>query len=1204
MAVDVFATDVVALAPNTYSLSSAPATSGSKKFNMNQNIYYGRNGGGLAGNNGVEVKSGSMIAFKIKDASTVKFKVRNSKTKSITDTWTVKAISDADFAGIIAQYDAGGNAATYYSNSSSELSTLTITHTGVTETYTNETSILQPGCYGFYLSGHTSDGDFLSEIVITGAGPSNDATLSALVYGSDQTSVPNFSSSQTSYEVELPATYVGSAPSIQGTPHDTNAHITDVTQATGIPGTASITVTAEDGTTTLTYTVTFTRESAEPKVESATWANIRGTAAIDQVNKTITGQVTNGSSLSLEPTFTGKYLNTQSPTGVQNFANGPVSYTFTSATSESSTYTVTITEAPAMSSDATLKSLTYGGTSVPNFSPNTLRYDIQLTAGIKTPPMIAATANDTKANVQVNQAQSVPGTGTVVVTAEDGTQLTYTVNYTIPVPVSGLALHVPEVYEGKKIDGGYVTPLVEYNEYFYEIYYTGKTKVDGSSVGGIGTLLGDDGKVSNIIGIAGQKQEGDWFEGQCNSPDESTSASSIKQFPGYGGSWKIYGNEIKIHISGYDQFSVLAKDKKSKLSDGRYIQIKIDGADVTKESELSTSVTARDYTISTGEHVIEIIGTGSEASQVYAFSLRLPKEPKTKHFKGNDSTQVLLQTTAMRSVVYTTKYNNLPTAETRLEWLNTPANGITLSEKEGGMVDTLTLSGTANCPVGTYPYAVVAYYNGAEINRVTGTFKVISEIYSTSDINVTVYQNEEMDQITFQYYALSAEDVTLRWTNGNPGGTVQGSGSNGTYVIGGVPANVGIFPYEISVLGADTVIKGQIKVKELDYGTNPVLYLQRTDNACDDDAVYKYLESTGKWSMIARRQKADGLRGADQYQRYKWIIISEDVDANNPEVIQIIRGGANLPVLNLKGYTYATDGLDDETRLGWGDPNSGAIDSTAQKVNGCKIKIEQPTHPVFAKMSGATKDAEIAILDGYAQNGVMPIRVYKQGTLCLATGYTRSLEDYYSLGELQTAIHEVPADMRGGKKYICLPIARTASLNTQGKRLIDGIVDYLTSGTASPVQIPSTQIMQFTVAGINADIDHAGHSIVLKMTVEDYVANDSLRAAKPKITLADPANTHVTPDSEEEVDLRFTAVGLTKKYTVSDYINQWTYNFSIKLYVPQGIEEAYESGMWVNIYDIYGRKVATTNEDIYSMDLPHGMYIVVTKNGSTLKIMR
>ena len=1030
---------------------------------------------------------------------------------------------------------------------------------------------------------------------------STDATLSALTYNG--ISVPNFSANTLRYEVELPAGTT-TIPTVAATKNDTKASDPVITQATALPGNATVTVTAEDGTTTKTYTITFTVASSAPKVTSATWTNIKGTATIDQVNKTITGQVTNGSSLTaITPTFTGDNVTSWTPNTTQDFSNGAVNYTFKSSTNETTVYAVTITEAPAMSSDATLRSLTYGGKSVPNFSPTTYRYEIELTAGIKTPPTIAATANDIKSTVSITQASSVPGRGTVLVTAEDGTQQTYIIDYTVPVPESGLALHEPGAYEGKKIDGGYVTPLVDYNGYEYEIYYTGKTKVDGSSVGGIGTQLGDDGKVSNIIGIAGQKQEGDWFEGQCNSPDESTSASSIKQFPGYGGSWKIYGNEIKIHISGYDQFSVLAKDKKSKLSDGRYIQIKVDGADVTKESELSTSVTARDYTISTGEHVIEIIGTGSEASQIYGFSLRIPKEPRTKRLKGNDSTQVVYQTAAMRPVTYITKYNNVPGAETRLEWDGDAATGIGLQKKEGAKADTFLLSGLANCPVGVYNYAVVAYLNNVETSRETGKFTVASDISASTDVDVIVYQNEEMDQIQFSYFALSANDVTLRWTNGTPGGTVEGSGNEGKYIIGGTPVNIGTFPYEISVLGADTVIKGKVTVRELNYGTNPVLYLRRTIDTSYDDVVYKYLEKSGKWTMIARKQKADGLRPYDQYQRYKLIIISEDVDADNPEVIQLIRGGGDLPVLNLNGYTYSTDGLDDETRLGWGEPNSGAIDSTAQKVNGCKIRIEQPNHPVFSKMTGVSKGAEIAILDGYVKNGVMPIHIYKQGTLCLATGYTRS-KDYYGTGDLETAIHEVPADMRGGKKYICLPISHTSSLSDQGKKLIDGIIDYLTNTSVSPVQLPSTQIIQFTVAGINADIDHAGHSIVLKMTVEDYVANDSLRAAKPKITLADPANTHVTPDSEEEVDLRFTAVGLTKKYTVSDYINQWTYNFSIKLYMPQGIEEAYESGMWVNIYDIYGRKVATTNEDIYSMDLPHGMYIVVTENGSTLKIMR
>ena len=55
----------------------------------------------------------------------------------------------------------------------------------------------------------------------------------------------------------------------------------------------------------------------------------------------------------------------------------------------------------------------------------------------------------------------------------------------------------------------------------------------------------------------------------------------------------------------------------------------------------------------------------------------------------------------------------------------------------------------------------------------------------------------------------------------------------------------------------------------------------------------------------------------------------------------------------------------------------------------------------------------------------------------------------------------------------------------------------------------------------------------------------------------------------------------------------------------QGLEEtAYTVGEWVNIYDIYGRLVATTNENIHAMNLPRGMYIAVTENGTSIKLMR
>lgn len=1201
MAVDVFATDVVALAPNTYSLSSAPATSGSKKFNMNQNIYYGRNGGGLAGNNGVEVKSGSMVAFKIKDASTVKFKVRNSKTKSITDTWTVKAISDADFAGIIAQYDAGGNAATYYSNSSSGLSTLTITHTGVTETYTNETSILQPGCYGFYLSGHTADGDFLSEIVITGAGPSNDATLSALVYGSDQTSVPNFSSSQTSYEVELPATYVGGAPSIQGTTTDPNANITNVTQATTIPGTASITVTAEDGTTTLTYTVTFTRESAEPKVESATWANIRGTAAIDQVNKTITGQVTNGSSLSLEPTFTGKYLNTQTPTGVQNFANGPVSYTFTSATSESSTYTVTITEAPAVSTDATLKSLTYGGTSVPNFSPSTLTYNIELTAGIKTPPTIAATPNDNKATVNITQASSVPGVGKVEVTAEDGTtKLTYTINYTVEVPSSDLTIHVPEIYEAKEIAGGYGGTLSVFGGREYEVYYGSYTEKNDTLTITVFPTQKSSGITTSLNKTSFKATDG-WFEGTAVGGKSNYTFTDLDEFKaGAGALHKLKnGNEYVFHIQGYDQFSFMGKDNNADVSKGRYLQVYIDN--VLQTSNLSTSHSIRRFNITTGEHVIKIkaIHDGDSQSEICGFSLRLGQEPRTRYLKGNDSTQVVMQTAAIKPVTYVTKYNNIPGAVTELEWIGTAANGIELTKIDGELADTLVLSGNANCATGTYHYAVVAKYNGIETSRATGTFTVKSDIKATSEIEVDVYNNETMDQITFKYYALSDNDVIVTWPNGQPAG-ISGSGNNGKYIIGGTPNLTGTFPqtfpYKITVNGADTTISGKITVKELNYTDKSVLYLYKNSSAYQHDDIYKYLKNKG-WDLIERKALEDGLRPAEQYRNYKFIIISEDADADNAEVLAVMKSGANLPVLNLKGFTYAHQ-RNEDTPDGWGEPDNGAIDTIEMK--GRNIKIEQPSHPIFKKMNGVSNGKEIAILDSYGQHGVMPIRVTRPGTLCLATGYTRSTSDYYEAGELQTAIHEVPAGMNGGIKYICLSLSRTAVLSADGKKLIDGIVDYLTSDTQSDIDVPNCQIMTFTVAGKEGVVNHAAHSIVINMSVDEFQAADSLKNAEPVITLADP-HTHVVPDSKE---LRYAAMGLPKKYTVTDYINLWVYEVSIRLYTPQGLEETYESGMWVNIFDIYGRKVATTNEDIYTMDLPHGMYIVVTETGSTLKIMR
>ena len=340
------------------------------------------------------------------------------------------------------------------------------------------------------------------------------------------------------------------------------------------------------------------------------------------------------------------------------------------------------------------------------------------------------------------------------------------------------------------------------------------------------------------------------------------------------------------------------------------------------------------------------------------------------------------------------------------------------------------------------------------------------------------------------------------------------------------------------------------------------------------------------------------MRPADQYSKYKWVLISEDADANNKEVLAVIRGGANLPVLNLKGFTYT------KGRLDWGEPDNGAVDSTASKTKGCSITIRRSEHPVFNKLGSLENGQKVRILSNYKSHGIMPISVNLPGTMCLATANTRDIENYYEeSGNEQTAIHEIPAEMRGGHKYICLPLAREVTLSDQGQKLIEGIVEYLMSSQQAQIEAPFLQINEFAVQNYKAVINQDENTITLNLTTNQFNELDSLRAVKPVITLADPKYSYVTPESQQEVKLTYAAF-TPFKYTVTDFISRREYKLYIHFYSPEGIENVYEAGQWVNIFDVYGRKVATTNEDIYSMDLPRGMYIIVTETGQTIKLLR
>ncbi|MEA4847418.1 MAG: X2-like carbohydrate binding domain-containing protein [Clostridiaceae bacterium] len=120
--------------------------------------------------------------------------------------------------------------------------------------------------------------------------PSNDATLNDLKVGG--TTVTGFASSVTEYAVELPySTLPGStAATVSATASEDHASII-YTQASTLPGDAVVTVTAEDGTTTKTYTIHFTLGAAPPTFVAVT--NITGVPATATAGTplTLTGTV-------------------------------------------------------------------------------------------------------------------------------------------------------------------------------------------------------------------------------------------------------------------------------------------------------------------------------------------------------------------------------------------------------------------------------------------------------------------------------------------------------------------------------------------------------------------------------------------------------------------------------------------------------------------------------------------------------------------------------------------------------------------------------------------------------------------------------------------------------------------------------------------------------------------------------------------------
>lgn len=272
--------------------------------------------------------------------------------------------------------------------------------------------------------------------------PNSNAYLSDIKLGG--ASVAGFTYSRYTYNVTLPYGTVD-VPPVTVTPEYSKA-VVEITPAPHVRGTADIKVTAEDGTTTQTYTLQFSvvkntdASLQELKVAGETAAGFEtGKTACFFVLPYGTTEVPALTALANDSNATVQITPADSVNGT-----AAIRVTAEDGTTQK-TYTVKFSV--ARNSDAFLKELQVDGQAVTGFAKDKFAYKVELAEGTTQAPQVMAIANDSGSWVETNQAPAIPGSAVVVVTAANGTTTKlYTVTF-------GLAGGSDTGLQDLKVDG-------------------------------------------------------------------------------------------------------------------------------------------------------------------------------------------------------------------------------------------------------------------------------------------------------------------------------------------------------------------------------------------------------------------------------------------------------------------------------------------------------------------------------------------------------------------------------------------------------------------------------------------------------------------------------------------------------------------------------------------------------------------------------
>jgi len=569
------------------------------------------------------------------------------------------------------------------------------------------------------------------------------------------------------------------------------------------------------------------------------------------------------------------------------------------------------------------------------------------------------------------------------------------------------------------------------------------------------------------------------------------------------------------------------------------------------------------------------------------------------------NTPTAMETLAMTPAVYT--YANVvdPTNNVISNWYTdntytaTTTGPLGLSFTKDLTAKTVTLGGTpATGTVGTYYYKVKANETGG--NAITGTLTIAAYITPAPVITLTngaVTQTVKAGSLITDI-VYSVTNATGALATGLPtgvSGNYVSTGTNtGTVTITGT-IDAGVTPSSLNYtitgtpilgyVGSPVNTTGTIKVKSST--ATDILYIIGGATLPTTDILYPYLDLNSN-NLLTLRTIAAAAPASTIYDPFDLIIVHESVSGGNAELNAL--KAINKPILNFKSFEYNAG------RWVWGNANNGSASSLA-------ITVKQSTHPIFDGIDGVALNSTIDLISAVANSkGIQPADVTLTGSINVAT----ALKD---VGGSAVAIHDVPGSVRGAgitSKYLMIPIFSDSyqNLTTTGKTLIDNAINYLLTGIQFVA--PSIQISSFNVSSVDAIIDQTAKTIKATLPI-----GTDLTALQPAITLAG-VGTVVSPATIIATDFS-NSLSTPVSYTVSDGINSNIYLVTI-VDATTGLTQTKLAGVTfdgqiihnnansdLQVYDVTGRKVATSNKDINMSSNSKGIYIVKSING-TLKI--